>query len=103
MPFFDSRRVGELTSRLTSDVSTLQDVFTFTLAELLRQCLILGIGIPLIFFLTPKLAVFMLLTFPVLVVAALLFGKFIRKMSKKTQDQLAQSNVIVEETFQSIG
>lgn len=103
MSFFDSRRVGELTSRLTSDVSTLQDVFTFTLAELLRQFLILGIGIPLIFFLTPKLAVFMLLTFPVLVVAALLFGKFIRKMSKKTQDQLAQSNVIVEETFQSIG
>jgi ABC-type multidrug transport system fused ATPase/permease subunit len=103
MSFFDSRRVGELTSRLTSDVGTLQDVFTFTLAELLRQFLILAIGIPLIFFLTPKLAIFMLLTFPVLVIAALLFGKFIRKMSKKTQDQLAQSNVIVEETLQSIG
>jgi ATP-binding cassette, subfamily B, bacterial len=102
MSFFDSRRVGELTSRLTSDVGTLQDVFTFTLAELLRQLLILIIGIPLIFFLTPRLAVFMLLTFPVLVIAALLFGKFIRKMSKKVQDQLAQSNVVVEETLQSI-
>ncbi|MFM7430721.1 MAG: ABC transporter ATP-binding protein [Flammeovirgaceae bacterium] len=102
MSFFDSRRVGELTSRLTSDVGTLQDVFTFTLAELLRQILILMIGIPLIFFLTPKLALFMLLTFPVLVIAALIFGKFIRKMSKKSQDQLAQSNVIVEETLQSI-
>lgn len=102
MSFFDSRRVGELTSRLTSDVGTLQDVFTFTLAELLRQILILVIGIPLIFFLTPKLALFMLLTFPVLVIAALIFGKFIRKMSKKSQDQLAQSNVIVEETLQSI-
>lgn len=102
MSFFDSRRVGELTSRLTSDVGTLQDVFTFTLAELLRQVLILVIGIPLIFFLTPKLALFMLLTFPVLVIAALIFGKFIRKMSKKSQDQLAQSNVIVEETLQSI-
>jgi ABC-type multidrug transport system fused ATPase/permease subunit len=102
MSFFDSRRVGELTSRLTSDVGTLQDVFTFTLAELLRQILILVIGIPLIFFLTPKLALFMLLTFPVLVIAALVFGKFIRKMSKKSQDQLAQSNVIVEETLQSI-
>jgi ABC-type multidrug transport system fused ATPase/permease subunit len=102
MSFFDSRRVGELTSRLTSDVGTLQDVFTFTLAELLLQILILVIGIPLIFFLTPKLALFMLLTFPVLVIAALVFGKFIRKMSKKSQDQLAQSNVIVEETLQSI-
>jgi len=100
--FFDSRRVGELTSRITSDVGTLQDTFTFTLAELLRQVLILLIGIPLIFILTPKLTIFMLLTFPLLVVAALFFGKFIRKLSKKTQDQLASANVIVEETLQSI-
>ena len=100
--FFDSRRVGELISRITSDVSTLQDTFTFTLAELLRQVLVLLIGIPLIFILTPKLTIFMLLTFPLLVVAALFFGKFIRKLSKKTQDQLASANVIVEETLQSI-
>jgi ABC-type multidrug transport system fused ATPase/permease subunit len=100
--FFDSRRVGELISRVTSDVGTLQDTFTFTLAELLRQILVLLIGIPLIFILTPKLTIFMLLTFPVIVVAALFFGKFIRKLSKKTQDQLAGANVIVEETLQSI-
>lgn len=102
MSFFDSRRVGELTSRLTSDVGTLYDTFTFTLAELLRQILVLLIGIPLIFILTPRLTIFMLLTFPLLVVAALFFGKFIRKLSKKTQDQLANANVIVEETLQSI-
>jgi len=100
--FFDSRRVGELISRVTSDVGTLQDTFTFTLAELLRQILVLLIGIPLIFILTPKLTIFMLLTFPVIVVAALFFGKFIRKLSKRTQDQLANANVIVEETLQSI-
>lgn len=102
MSFFDNRRVGELISRITSDVSTLQDTFTFTLAELLRQVLVLLIGIPLIFILTPRLTIFMLLTFPLLVLAALFFGKFIRKLSKKTQDQLASSNVIVEETLQSI-
>lgn len=102
LAFFDSRRVGELISRITSDVSTLQDTFTFTLAELLRQLLVLLIGIPVIFILYPKLTIFMLLTFPVLVLAALFFGKFIRKLSKKTQDQLASSNVIVEETLQSI-
>lgn len=100
--FFDSRRVGELISRITSDVGTLQDTFTFTVAELLRQILVLLIGVPLIFILTPKLTAFMLMTFPVLVLAALFFGKFIRKLSKKTQDQLANANVIVEETFQSI-
>ncbi len=102
LSFFDSRRIGELISRITSDVSTLQDTFTFTLAELLRQLLVLLIGIPVIFILYPKLTIFMLLTFPVLVIAALFFGKFIRKLTKKTQDQLAISNVIVEETLQSI-
>ncbi len=102
LSFFDSRRVGELISRITSDVSTLQDTFTFTLAELLRQLLVLAVGIPAIFILYPKLTIFMLLTFPVLVLAALFFGKFIRKLSKKTQDQLAGSTVIVEETLQSI-
>jgi len=100
--FFDKRRVGELISRITSDVSTLQDTFTFTLAELLRQLLVLIIGIPMIFILFPSLTIFMLMTFPVLILAALFFGKFIRKLSKKTQDQLANSNVIVEETLHSI-
>lgn len=100
--FFDQRRVGELISRITSDVSTLQDTFTFTLAELLRQLLVLIIGVPVIFILFPHLTIFMLLTFPVLVLAALFFGKFIRKLAKKTQDQLATSNVIVEETLHSI-
>ncbi|MBX2913874.1 MAG: ATP-binding cassette domain-containing protein [Cyclobacteriaceae bacterium] len=102
MPFFDNRRVGELMSRITSDVGILYDTFTFTLAELLRQILMLLIGIPLLITLYPRLTVFMLLTFPVLIVAALFFGKFIRRLSKKTQDQLANANVVVEETLQSV-
>lgn len=102
MTFFDSRRVGELLSRITSDVGTLQDTFTTTLAELMRQLLVLIIGTTVILVLTPKLTLFMGLTFPVLVLGALMFGKFIRKLSKKTQDQLAGTNVIVEESMQSI-
>jgi ATP-binding cassette, subfamily B, bacterial len=102
MSFFDSRRVGELMSRMTADVGTLQESFSFTLAELLRQFLSLIFGIAIIFFLAPTLTGFMLLTFPILVVTALIFGKYIRKMSKKTQDKLANANVIVEESLQSI-
>ncbi|MDL5045844.1 ABC transporter transmembrane domain-containing protein [Oscillatoria amoena NRMC-F 0135] len=102
LTFFDNRRVGELMSRITSDVGTLQDTFTTTLAELLRQTLTLIIGTAIIFLLAPQLTVFMLLTFPVLVILALIFGKSIRKLSRKTQDKLAAANVIVEETLQSI-
>lgn len=102
LTFFDNRRVGELMSRITSDVGTLSDMFAFTLAELLRQFLTLIFGTAIIFYLAPKLTGFMLLTFPVLVVLALIFGKYIRKLSKKTQDKLADANVVVEESLQSI-
>lgn len=102
MSFFDSRRVGEVMSRLTSDVSTLQDTFSFVLAEMLRQVLTLVFGIAIIFYLAPTLTAFMLITIPILVLSALIFGKYIRKLSKKTQDKLAEANVVVEESLHSI-
>jgi len=100
--FFDQRRTGELISRITADVGLLQDTFSTTLAELFRQVVTLVAGIIFLFINTPKLTFFMLGTFPVLVVIAMIFGKYIRRLSKKTQDQLAEANVIVEETLQSI-
>lgn len=100
--FFDQRRTGELISRITSDIGLLQDTFSTTLAELFRQAVTLVAGIIFLFINTPKLTFFMLGTFPVLVVIAMIFGKYIRRLSKKTQDQLAEANVIVEETLQSI-
>lgn len=102
MTFFDKRRTGELISRITADVSQLQDTFSTTLAELFRQVITLVAGIGFLFFNTPKLTFFMLGTFPVLILIAMFFGRFIRKLSKKTQDELAAANVIVEETLQSI-
>lgn len=102
MTFFDKRRTGELISRITSDVSMLQDTFSVTLAELFRQVVTLVAGVLFLLVNTPKLTLFMLATFPVLVVIAMVFGKFIRKLSKSTQDELAGANVIVEETLQSI-
>ncbi|GEO21347.1 ABC transporter ATP-binding protein [Cyclobacterium qasimii] len=102
MTFFDQRRTGELISRITSDVTMLQDTFSITLAELFRQIITLFAGIIFLFYTTPRLTLFMLITIPVLVVIAMVFGKFIRKLSKKTQDYLAAANVVVEETLQSI-
>ncbi|MCK8495639.1 MULTISPECIES: ABC transporter ATP-binding protein [Spirosoma] len=102
IPFFEKRRVGELTSRISADVSQLQDVLTLTLAELFRQVATLVIGTGIIFYVSWKLTLFMLATFPVIIVAAMVFGRFIRKLSKQAQDLLAQANVIVEETLQSI-
>ena len=69
--FYEERRVGELTSRITTDVEQLQSVFSITLAELLRQVVVLISGIAIIAYLTPGLSLLMLLTFPVIVVIAM--------------------------------
>ena len=89
-------------SRITSDITQLQDVLSITLAEFFRQIFTLVGGVALITYLSWKLTLFMLATFPLLVISAIVFGKFIRKISKKAQDELANTNIIVEETFQSI-
>jgi ABC-type multidrug transport system fused ATPase/permease subunit len=102
MSFFDKNRTGDLISRISNDVSVLQTAMSTTLAELIRQTIILVGGTVLLFTLMPRLSFFMIGTFPVIVIIAFVFGKFIRKLSKRTQIQLAESNVIVEETLQSI-
>jgi ABC-type multidrug transport system fused ATPase/permease subunit len=102
MEFFASRRVGELTSRISADISLLQETLTTTLAEFLRQILTIGLGIGLLVFISPKLTLLMLALIPVVMVVAVIFGRKIRRLAKETQDQVADSNVIVEETLQAI-
>lgn len=102
MSFFDARRSGELFSRITGDVSLLQETFSTTLAELIRQVVVLAAGLGILFYTNWKLTLFMLLVIPVIAVAGMVFGKFIRKLSKRTQDTLAEANIVVEETLQSI-
>ena len=100
--FFETRRVGEITSRLTTDVAQLQDAFSITLAEFFRQIATLIGGSVIILVTSVRLSLFMLTTIPVLAGLAFVFGKRIRRLSRETQDQLAQTNVVVEETLQGI-
>jgi ABC transporter fused permease/ATP-binding protein len=102
MDFFAQRRVGELSSRITADVSQIQDAVTSVLAEILRGVLTLIIGIGLILYISPKMTALMLSVVPVIVVIALIFSKFIRKAAREAQDQLADSGTVVQETLQGI-
>lgn len=102
MNFFAQRRVGELSSRISADLSQIQEAVTGMLAEILRGVLTLVIGMVLIFVLSPSLAAVMLSVVPVIVIIGVIFGKRIRKLSRNTQDQLADSNTIVQETLQGI-
>jgi ABC-type multidrug transport system fused ATPase/permease subunit len=100
--YFEEKRVGELNSRITNDVAALQDTLSITLAEFFRQSTTLIVGICLLFYRSVHLTLIMLMSFPVIIILAVFFGKFIRKISKHTQDALAEANIVVNETFQGI-
>ncbi|MFN3849239.1 MAG: ABC transporter ATP-binding protein [Spirosomataceae bacterium] len=100
--FFEKNRVGELTSRLSSDITQLSDIMTFTFAEFFRQFFTFVFGILFLLWLSWKLSLFMLATIPVAVVATMFFGRYIGKLSRSAQDRLAEANVIVEETLQGV-
>src|SRR6188768_4169549 len=90
MSFFTEKRVGELSNRISSDLSQIQDAISFTLAEFLRGIFVLIIGLCFIFWISAKLAFVMLAVVPVIAILAVIFGMRIRKMSRKAQDQLAE-------------
>lgn len=102
MDFFAQRRVGELSSRITADVSQIQDAVTSVLAEFLRGLLTIVVGVGLLLFISLKMTLLMLIVVPVVVTIALVFSKFIRKLSRQAQDQLADSGTVVQETLQGI-
>ena len=102
MLFFSQKRVGELNSRISSDITQIQDTLTTTIAEFLRQFILIIGGVILLATESVKLTLLMLSVVPLVAVAAVIFGRFIRKYSKKVQDQVAESQVIVEETMQGI-
>lgn len=102
MSFFAEHRVGELNSRISSDISLLQDSLTGTLADLLSQLLIITGGITLMMISSLRLTLFMLAIIPAMALFAFFSGRAIRRYSKKAQAFVAESNTIVEETLQGI-
>jgi subfamily B ATP-binding cassette protein MsbA len=100
--FYANRRVGELTSRLSSDVTIIQTVTTGSFAEMLRLSLTLVGGIAIIAVTNLRLTLLMLAIVPVIILAAHLYGRYIRKLSTRVQDELAEANTVLEETLSAI-
>lgn len=102
MSFFSQKRVGELNSRISNDIGQIQDTLTTTIAEFLRQFILIIGSFIMLASINIKLTIMMVSIVPLVGVAAVIFGRFIRKYSKKVQDQVAESQVVVEETMQGI-
>lgn len=95
-------RVGELSSRMSADITQVQETFSFSIVQILRQAVFLVGSIVIIISKSWELTIPILVGMPVIVATAVLLGRRIRKMSTETQDALAKTSTIVEETLQSI-
>lgn len=102
MNFFNQNKVGELTSRMSADIEKIQGVLSTTIAEFFRQIIIIVGGIVFLVLISWKLALIMLGTLPVMIIIAVVFGRFIRKLSKQAQDESAKSNATIEESLMGI-
>lgn len=102
MDFFNQNKVGELTSRISSDITMIQETLRTTIAEFFRQIVIIVGGIAVLFMMSWKLALIMLATLPIMAIVGVVFGRFIKKLSKQAQDEAAASNSILEESLMGI-
>jgi ABC-type multidrug transport system fused ATPase/permease subunit len=102
MQFFNERRVGDLVSRISSDITSIQETLTVTMAEFIRQTIIIVLGIGWLVSQSYKLTLVMLCSLPVIIVLIAVFGRFIRKLGKQTQDKVAESGIIVNDALTGI-
>ncbi|MEO8879782.1 MAG: ABC transporter transmembrane domain-containing protein [Gemmatimonadaceae bacterium] len=100
--FFAEQRTGELTSRLSTDLTLLQSVMTYQSTELMRQLVYLIGGIVMLTITHPQLTVTTLAVVPVIVGAAFIFGRAMRKASTIVQDRIADAMGTADEAFSQI-
>jgi len=100
--FFADRRTGELTSRLSSDTSVLQTVLSTNLSEFTRQSIFLIGALVLLTIKQPALTGTTLAVVPLVVGAAFVFGRKLRRASTGVQDRVAESTGTANEAFSQI-
>jgi subfamily B ATP-binding cassette protein MsbA len=100
--FFNNRRVGEILSRMSNDITVIQNALVTIPVAILRQTITLLGGLAIIFYLNWKLTGLILLVLPPLMLFARIFGKRLRGFSEKVQDKLAKASVVLEEGISSI-
>ena len=100
--FFNTHKVGEISSRIATDINLLQDTFNTTIAEFVRQFIIILIGLIALFYFSPELSLIMLGVVPLVAIIGVFFGRYIKRLSKEAQNQAANSNVVIEESLSGI-
>ncbi len=102
VPFFDVRRTGEITSRLTSDAAVVQSTVSSSVAQTLSQGITLVGGVVLLIVISPVLSLAVLTFLPIVIIAAAIFGRRLNRISTEFQDEIAEANALADESIASI-
>jgi ATP-binding cassette subfamily B protein len=100
--FFDARKTGELTSRLTADATVMQNTVSVNLSMGLRNLVLVVGGLALLVVSSPRLTLLMLALVPPVALGAVVVGKRLSKLARKAQDALARANEAAEESIAGI-
>lgn len=100
--FFEARKTGEITSRLTSDVAVVQATVSQSIASVASQSLTLIGGVVMLFVISAQLSGTVLIVLPVLIGAARYFGRRLERLSLAFQDKVAEANAIAEESISGV-
>ena len=100
--FFESAKTGEILSRLTTDTTLLQTVIGSSASIALRNLFNLVGGIIMLLVTNPKLTGLVFLLVPIVVLPIIFFGRKVRKLSRKSQDRVADISAFAEETINSV-
>ncbi|XP_048060775.1 ATP-binding cassette sub-family B member 10, mitochondrial [Megalobrama amblycephala] len=100
--FFDKTRTGELINRLSADTAIVGNCLTDNLSNGLRSLAQAGAGVGMMLYVSPSLTAFVLMVVPPIACLAVIFGKFIRSISRRTQDALAEATQLAEERISNM-
>ena len=102
LDFHNRTRVGELVSRLSSDVTLIRTMLTQTTTSLLSSLIGLIGSVVILFLLSPTLLAVVLVLAPALIAVAIVFGRPLQRVSTEVQDAIAHSTVTAEEALSGI-
>jgi subfamily B ATP-binding cassette protein MsbA len=100
--FFTERRVGELVSRISSDVMVMRNALTSNITTLLQQCLILIGSVAIMFAINWRLSLFIIVLIPLLAAITVPFAYYLRRLSTQVQDEIAGATIVAEEAMQNV-
>lgn len=100
--YFSKKRTGELISRITHDVNVVENAVSYGLTDLFRQSFMIVLFVAIAFSIYPKAAFLMLVVFPLIGIPMAQIGRRLRKISKGTQEKMADINTLLVETISGI-